>query len=369
MSILNQLYYGNTVTQWLLALVFIVAAFVIGKFLYWVSSHGIKSLASQTQTKLDDLIIDMVEKPLVVMVVLVGFRYSLSTLTLSAAVNTWASGLFHFSIALLFAWLLLRLYEVIHHQYLATLVKKTDTDLDDQLLPIIRTGVRFIILSLGIIVGLNNAGYDVGTILAGLGIGGLAFALAAQDTVANIFGGIIVFIQRPFKTGDRISVVGQQGYVREIGLRSTLLETLSGEKVMLPNKYFSGEAVSNLDVADYYYQFDLFRLHRSTTLAQLEQLLPLLTNTVENNEHVLWAAAILAKVSDYSFDIQVDYGIICWQPGQPFAHYAHKMALIRSEIIMAVLKELELQNIKLALPITLFKENLPHTENGVFAGE
>ena len=91
---------------------------------------------------------------------------------------------------------------------------------------------------MAIILGLNNAGYDVGAIVAGLGIGGLALALAAQDSVKNLFGGFTIFVDKPFKVKDRIKISGFDGAVEEIGIRSTRIRTLDGRMVTIPNSKF-----------------------------------------------------------------------------------------------------------------------------------
>jgi len=93
----------------------------------------------------------------------------------------------------------------------------------DQFGPILRKGLRSSIWAFGLILALNNAGYDVGALIAGLGIGGLALAMAAKDFVSNMFGGITVFVDQPFKVGDRIQISGYDGTIEEIGLRSTRL--------------------------------------------------------------------------------------------------------------------------------------------------
>jgi MscS family membrane protein len=282
-------------------------------------------------------------------------------------VALWLGNFFQFVIALIVAWLLIRLYDAFHTTYFVKLAQKTETDLDDQLLPVIRTGIQFIVISLGILIGLNNAGYDVGAILAGLGIGALAFALAAQDTVANLFGGIIVFIQRPFKTGDRINVAGVEGFVREVGLRSSLLETISGQKILLPNKVFGSESIKNLDIARYYYQAELFHIHRNTTLEQLEMILPVLKEVINQNEYILWSEPFLATVGEYSFDIQIDYGVKPWHPGQPFAHHIQKLAVVKSQVNQAALKVFESRAIKLSLPVMLFSDQTAMSDEGAFA--
>ncbi len=145
--------------------------------------------------------------------------------------------------ALAIAWLITRLYDAIHqHLFPAACaaddrrVRRPDPAADPP-------GPQAIVWVLAVIIGLNNAGYDVGTVLAGLGIGGLAVALAAQDTVANIFGGITLFAQKPFLIGDLIEFEGKQYVVKEIGWRATIAEDWNtGYRVTIPNSQVHGRA-------------------------------------------------------------------------------------------------------------------------------
>jgi MscS family membrane protein len=110
----------------------------------------------------------------------------------------------------------------------------------------VRRGVKIIIWVMSVIMALDNAGYDITTVLAGLGVGGLALALAAQDSAKNIFGVFTIFTDTPFKLGERIKAGGHDGTVMEIGLRSTKIKTLEGRTVIIPNAEFSDGAVENI---------------------------------------------------------------------------------------------------------------------------
>ena len=245
-GVLSRSYYGNSVLDWLSALVIIVAAVLLGKALYWVFGNVVKRLTRKTKTRLDDLIVDMIEEPIVLVITLTGIWYALNTLVLHDRVERWTGHALHFLVMLTVAWLVTRLLDALYREYLAPIAAKTETDLDDQLLPILRKGTKIAVWSVGTIVALNNAGYDVGALIAGLGIGGLALAMAAKDTVSNIFGGFTVFTDRPFKLNDRVKVAGHDGFIREIGVRSTRLQTLDGRIVTIPNSTFSDTAVENV---------------------------------------------------------------------------------------------------------------------------
>jgi MscS family membrane protein len=243
---LSRTYYGNTVGQWALALVIIVAALVVGRTLYWVFKNVFGRLTKKTESKLDDMILDMIVEPIVFAVTVMGIWYGLNTLTLPEAVSRWTGNGLQLLIVVSITWLLARLADSVFTHYLAPLAERSENDLDDQLLPIVRKGAKLSIWALGIIVALNNSGYDVGAVLAGLGIGGLALAMAAKDTVSNVFGGFTIFTDRPFTLGDRIRVGDYDGTVKEIGIRSTRLQTLAGTLVTIPNASFSDNAVENV---------------------------------------------------------------------------------------------------------------------------
>jgi MscS family membrane protein len=144
------------------------------------------------------------------------------------------------------AWFVTRLLDGLIDEYLVPVVEKSETDLDDQLLPVARKTVKIVIWIMAIIVGLNNAGYDVGAIIAGLGLGGLAFALAAKDSLSHLFGGFVLFTDKPFTIRDRILTNGYDGFVKEIGIRSTRLTTLDGREVIIPNADIANNSIVNI---------------------------------------------------------------------------------------------------------------------------
>ncbi len=243
---LAKTYYGNTVGEWGTALLIIVAVLVLSKAAYWVLSNIVKKLTAKTKTQFDDILIDLIEEPIIFAVTVGGIWYGLARLNLTDQVGAWLDGGVRFLVIIAVTWLVARLVEAIFTHYLAPIAARSENDLDDQLLPIARKGGKTAVWIIGLVVALNNAGYDVGALIAGLGIGGLALAMAAKDTVSNIFGGFTVFTDQPFKINDRIRVEGFDGTVAEIGIRSTKLRTLDGTLVTLPNSTFSDSPVENV---------------------------------------------------------------------------------------------------------------------------
>ena len=244
----DKTYFGNTVQEWLVALGIIFGSYILGKIVYWIFSGFARKLTARTKTNIDDIIIDLIEEPIVASIFASGIWFGLNMLVLPEALDKVISRSYSVLIWLLIGWLLVRLFNAFYRNVMIPWAEKTDNDLDDQIMPILGRAVRSIIWIMAIIIGLDSAGYNIGALIAGLGIGGLALAMAAKDTVSNIFGGFTIFTDKPFKLGDRIVINGVDGTVSEIGLRSTRITTLAGRMVTMPNSSFADSPVENISV-------------------------------------------------------------------------------------------------------------------------
>lgn len=146
---------------------------------------------------------------------------------------------------------------------------KTPSTIDDQLAVILKKTLKVVVVVLGILIGLQNLGVNVTALLAGLGIGGIAIAFAAQDTVSNVFGTITILLDTPFKIGDRILVSKYDGTVEEVGFRSTRLRTLNNSIVIIPNSVIAKENIENLSARKFIRFRHIFGLEYSTTDLQI----------------------------------------------------------------------------------------------------
>ena len=124
---------------------------------------------------------------------------------------------------------------------------RTHTQLDDQLVPLIRRTLHvFVIIVVLLFIAQNIFHWNIASLLAGLGLGGLAFALAAQDALKNLFGSVTIFADRPFALGDRVKIGQHEGFIEQVGFRSTRLRTFPGHLVTLPNSVVASTAVENV---------------------------------------------------------------------------------------------------------------------------
>lgn len=245
-SFLLTQYLGNPLLAYLHALGIVALSIILGKIVYWTCKGVLRKLAKKSKTQFDDILIDILEEPLVILIVLGGVWYGTSILTLSSAITQFITNTLKILFILDVAYFIVKFLDAMILNYIVPAAAKTNTDLDDSLLPIIRKLIKFIVFAVTIIMIISNFGYDVTSIIAGLGIGGLAFALAAQDVLSNLFGGISIFSDRPFKIGDRVRISGNDGFVEEIGMRSTRIRTLDGTRVTIPNSIVANSNIENV---------------------------------------------------------------------------------------------------------------------------
>jgi MscS family membrane protein len=129
--------------------------------------------------------------------------------------------------------------------------QRTESKLDEQLVPIIKRTLQAVIIGVGIIQGLRVMQIDVTALIAGISIGGLALALAAQDMLKNLFGSLTIFLDRPFQIGDWINFSGVDGTVEEVGFRSTRVRTFANSMVYVPNGKLADMIINNYGLRNY----------------------------------------------------------------------------------------------------------------------
>jgi MscS family membrane protein len=351
-------YYGNTILDYAIVFGIILAAIIVGKILFIISKLIIKKITAKTKTNLDDIIVDKVEEPVVFGLVLGASWYAFNLLKYAAPTLTsgdieagitvayshpeqFVNHFFNFLLVVNITWLISRLSDALIEEYIVPLTEKSESDLDDQLLPIFRKGLRLIIWVMGIIMGLNNAGYDVGAVIAGLGIGGLAFALAAQDTIKNFFGGIMIFADKPFQIGERIQIGGIDGTVKEIGIRSTRIETLAGRIVTVPNSMFSDDAVENVDLEPSRKVMLNLGLTYDMSAEQMEQAMSVLSEIAKNNPQVKDDFSVgFNAFGDFSLGILFIY----------FIKKGEDNLAVQTAVNLAILKQFGAAGLEMAFP-------------------
>ena len=238
-EILRREVFNIALWQYGLFALVVLAAVIFSKVIDFLVIVRLKRLTARTRTPLDDIAIEVMRKPLRLIIVIAGIILGLRIFQVDV------KNLLGVLVGIVVTYTLVKLVDLFA-AYLEPKVRTTDSKLDDQLLPIIRKTLKIFIVTVGVLVILESLQIKVTGFLAGLGVGGLAFALAAKETLANMFGSIAIFADKPFRVGDRVIVEGIDGPVESIGLRSTRIRTLDGTLVTIPNARMAEATINNI---------------------------------------------------------------------------------------------------------------------------
>jgi MscS family membrane protein len=235
---------GNTPTHYAIAALFLVGAVVLRRLVTRLLFGFFRRLAARTRTTLDDKLFPALETPVGAMIALIGAVAALKVLKLSATGDQTVRYVSTMAFSLVIFWLLLRAFNTLL-EHLQGVAQERQMGIA-AFMPWIRKTLLVVFVVFGVLLVAQSLGADVKAFLAGLGIGGLAFALAAQDTLANVFGSVVVAVDQPFKIGEFVRIGGNAGVVEDIGLRSTKLRGADKSLTIVPNKTVASEPVVNL---------------------------------------------------------------------------------------------------------------------------
>jgi MscS family membrane protein len=238
---------GISLSQYALAFLAILASWILRRILHSVIIRALRRVAQRTRTDIDEALINAVEAPIGFAVILGGIYAAVAILQLPQEpvnLRQFADRILLAAFIVDATWLVMRVIDAFS-AYLLSLTSRTDTALDDQLVPIIRKSLKTFVAILSFVFIIQNLGYSVASLVAGLGIGGLAIALAAQQTLSNFFGSITILIDRPFAAGDWIETSDLEGVVEEVGFRSTRVRTFGKTQVTVPNSVLANSVINN----------------------------------------------------------------------------------------------------------------------------
>ncbi len=236
------------VTPWLIRIGISVGIFLVFFLLRKYSTTKIMALllkaTSRTETELDDYLVMSLEKPLQLLFLALGFYLALIYLPLSMEADIFIAKLFRTTIVILVS---LVFWNVVdnYSQFADEIRDLASVKIDQILIPFISRTLKIIIVALALVVILQEWEYDISGFIAGLGLGGLALALAAQQTLSNVFGGFVILTDKPFSIGDWILTPSVEGTVEDINFRSTKIRTFAQAVVTVPNSTLANEPITN----------------------------------------------------------------------------------------------------------------------------
>lgn len=230
------------------ALIILFSSIILAKIADFVFEKVFLKLTAHTETDLDDKIVAGMKSPIYFAVILVGIYVSVHSLGFEKTSYYYTDNLIQTALTIIGAVALWRIVNAFIGSIVSKFAAKTKSTLDDEMMPLLKNISKIVIIFLALIAILSAWDIDITPFLASAGVVGIALAFAAQSTVANLFGGVAVYFDKPFKVGDRIQLEsGEIGDVAEIGIRSTRIQTLDDTLIIIPNEKIANSKVTNFN--------------------------------------------------------------------------------------------------------------------------
>jgi len=231
--------------QWMGLLAIILAGMIVSRVLTLALAEVIRRRFRHADMALDKRLERDFIRPIRIALMAWVWYLGLWTLDLRPEALVWLRGAAEVITAVGAVWALYRLIDIVGG-YLLEKARRSENKFDDILAPLVVRTLKVFVVVVGVVFVAESQGYKPSTVLAGLGLGGLAFALAAKDTVANIFGSLTILIDRPFQIGDWVIIGDAEGSVEAVGIRSTRIRTFYNSLVTVPNAELINATIDNM---------------------------------------------------------------------------------------------------------------------------
>lgn len=239
---------GNTLRNWAAFVLIVLVAILVMKLVSLLSRKAIKPLTKRTDTRLDDIVYNSLESPILFGIMLLGFWIALHRLSYPDKITDVIDKSYRILVVLNITWIFARLSGSLLETYWANRSETTrrGRKFSVKMMPVVRRTLLVVVWAVGIVTALSNVGVDITALLGTLGIGGIAFALAAQDTIKNIFGGFTILADRPFSIGDVVRIDSHEGTIIDVGVRTTKMRNSDKRIITFPNYKIADASVLNI---------------------------------------------------------------------------------------------------------------------------
>jgi len=236
---------GEPLWRYAASAVYILVAFYAAKLLDWITRVWLRRLA-RTQSKLQELLLALLRGPVKIVLFVVLLHIGLNLFDWSPTAKLYLSKALVLVVAVSLTYLTVKIGAVLLDLWRLHAAPDTDQKFRDQLFSFLDKSLTGFVIIVGVLVTAQNLGVNITAAIASLSIGGLAVGLAAQDTLANLFGAVAVLVDKPFRVGDQIKVESNEGTVEAVGLRSTRLRNPDGYLIAVPNKTMGNASIVNV---------------------------------------------------------------------------------------------------------------------------
>ena len=301
---LERIYFGNAVRDYLIALAIILVAIVAIRIFRNIILKQLKKWSEKTETQYDDLVVKTVERFGMPALNFLAIYWGIHSLTLSEKIQR----VIEVATAAVIAFFIIRLITSMVQHSMETYVRKQENGEEKirQMKGVLLI-INFVIWAIGLVFLFDNLGYDVTAIIAGLGVGGIAVALAAQNILGDLFNYLVIFFDRPFEIGDFIIVDDKLGTVDHIGIKTTRIKSLSGEQLVFSNSDLTNSRIHNYKRMQRRRIVFTIGVTYQTTAEQLKEIPSLIRNTIDKQENATIDRVHFSSYGDFSLNFETVY--------------------------------------------------------------
>lgn len=351
---LEQVYFKNSVQDYLISATIIVVGLLVLRLFRNVILNRLKKWSDKTETKADDMLVSGIEKYGLPMLNFLVLYYGLYYLEFSVKVQRVVDA----AITVVVIFFIVRLFIAFIEMSLERYVKKQEGG-EEKLKQLrgVMLVVNIVIWALGIVVLFSNLGYNVTAIITGLGIGGIAIALAAQNILGDLFNYFVIFFDRPFEIGDFIVVDDKKGTVEYVGIKTTRLKSLSGEQLIFSNSDLTNSRIHNFKRMERRRIVFNLGVTYQTSVEQLKKIPPFIKTAVERQTGTTLDRTHFASYGDFSLNFETVYFV----ESSEYNRYMDVQQSINLELFEVFAKE----GIEFAYPTqTVYEYKMGATVNG-----
>lgn len=332
---------GNTVWMYTVALGIFIGLIILIHIFKAIILNRLRKWSENTKTTIDDFIIQSIEKTAVPLLYLGAFYAAVNSLALHPKFSKVLSIVSVVLITFFIIRLIVSILKYVLNVYLQRKGEDEAAEREKQLKGII-TLISFLIWSIGLVFLLDNLGFEISAVIAGLGIGGIAIALAAQTILGDLFSYFVIFFDKPFKIGDFIIINDKMGSVEYIGIKTTRLRSLGGEQLIFSNTDLVNSRIHNYKRMERRRVVFKLGVLYETSYALLKQVPPTIKEIIQGVPDTTFDRCHFFSYGDFSLVIETVYYVLS-------ADY-NKYADIQQEINFKIFEAFEKMGIGFAYP-------------------
>ena len=319
---------GIPLWQYLASLIYIFLAFYLSKFLDYFIRERVQKLAARTQTKLDDQLVSLVRGPVKVVTFVILLHVGMRVYSWPEGMALFLSNGLKIVVACSITYVLLKAIDALMGVWRERASTPDNEQFGQQLLPLFSKTFKVFVVVVAALVTSQNLGFNVTGLIASLSIGGLAVGLAAQDTLANLFGAVALLMDKPFKVGDRVQLDSVDGTVEAIGFRSTRVRNLDGHLVTIPNKTMGNATITNVSARPNIKTVMNIGVTYDTPAEKVQRAMVILDEILKPHPKTADLIISFNKFESSSLNIQV----VHWWNSTDFKAYLLEFQLLNLEI-------------------------------------